>query len=568
MPTISTGLVAQAANITQCSRDHISDSQSIDSSKVCDETTIAPIAKPLGALSRLPFEILTIALLYCPEKTLGLFSQVNHFAYEKVISVRLALFQPYSETVGKWLKEALFSDEGKKELNKNLILKNLVKDTLSGKVIRGNVGKIIEWILFSKHELTRQKLTEMGLLESTQTSAVAASSEEAAIGSADYVQYLSPQHTTHFYLSINILCTQEPEADLNIWFDISPDNMGRKLLQKFCYRPLDDAQLSDLEKIDLEKIFQSKAFLNDGRYKHPFHFYPVIEAVLHRNKLSLERLLQEGFNVNSRNYAGKSALYLALTESYDADIARLLIDKGAIIDWSDQSLWGALLHVAASNGDIEMFKRVRRLGVNIDWVSVQGELPLHLAVRNNQFNMVKYLCENENGIAINSVTIKSPNRLLSEEGVTALHIAAEKGFTDIAEYLIDNGADLESQCCSIFGDKYNSLIFAIENGHFTTVRLLVERGANVNAEVRFLNSPRELALQINRHDIAAYLLEHGADPYPGITRLPAAIKIPIYAFLYGWAFCRLSITFFFAYIKMAFINLAFPYTVLYRKLYS
>ena len=57
----------------------------------------------------------------------------------------------------------------------------------------------------------------------------------------------------------------------------------------------------------------------------------------------------------------------------------------------------------------------------------------------------------------------------------------------------------------------SALGFAAERGHFEVVRLLVERGADVNVADSFYGSrPIDFALLGGRLDIALYLLEHGS----------------------------------------------------------
>ncbi len=74
-------------------------------------------------------------------------------------------------------------------------------------------------------------------------------------------------------------------------------------------------------------------------------------------------------------------------------------------------------------------------------------------------------------------------------------------------------------------NKYgvSALGFAAERGHFDIVRLLVERGADVNIVDSFYGSrPIDFALRGGHLDIAVYLLEHKS---PGaVSVLNAAIR--------------------------------------------
>ena len=63
-----------------------------------------------------------------------------------------------------------------------------------------------------------------------------------------------------------------------------------------------------------------------------------------------------------------------------------------------------------------------------------------------------------------------------DEIQTLLFRAAEKGHDEIVRLLVEKGADLETKD-SIFGKTL--LLWAAEKGHEAIVRLLLEGGANI-----------------------------------------------------------------------------------------
>jgi hypothetical protein len=89
----------------------------------------------------------------------------------------------------------------------------------------------------------------------------------------------------------------------------------------------------------------------------------------------------------------------------------------------------------------------------------------------------------------------------------ALLDAARAGDLAAVRRSLDAGAGVNS------ANRYgvSALGFAAERGHFPVVRLLVERGADVNAIDSFYGSrPVDFALRGGHLDIAVYLLEHNA----------------------------------------------------------
>jgi ankyrin repeat protein len=95
-------------------------------------------------------------------------------------------------------------------------------------------------------------------------------------------------------------------------------------------------------------------------------------------------------------------------------------------------------------------------------------------------------------------------------GRTALHLAAEKGLTEMAEMLIIRGAKLIA-----IGDGYYSrtpLHLACIHDHVETVRVLLERGSDPNALSGLLDkSPLHFAIEKGYFEIVKLLIRFGAD---------------------------------------------------------
>lgn len=134
---------------------------------------------------------------------------------------------------------------------------------------------------------------------------------------------------------------------------------------------------------------------------------------------------------------------------------------------------------------------VKEIGLN---TSDQDDL--FFAIKDGDLEMVKQ-CVNDN--TINAVT---------PTGWTPLMIAATKsGNTaiEIAEYLIDNGADVSY----VSKDDKSALVVASESGRYEMVRLLVEYGhADVNNPMTEYGSAAYLGA--DDEDIEDYLISKGA----------------------------------------------------------
>ena len=97
----------------------------------------------------------------------------------------------------------------------------------------------------------------------------------------------------------------------------------------------------------------------------------------------------------------------------------------------------------------------------------------------------------------------------TQDGYTALHYAAFFGGADAAEALIDAGADLEAVSRNAMGVR--PLNSAAAGRHGDVSRLLVERGADVNAAQEQGFTPLHAAAQNGDADLVAVFLAAGAD---------------------------------------------------------
>jgi uncharacterized protein len=96
------------------------------------------------------------------------------------------------------------------------------------------------------------------------------------------------------------------------------------------------------------------------------------------------------------------------------------------------------------------------------------------------------------------------------DGFTALHYPAFFGGADVAEALIDAGADVEAVSRNDMGAR--PLHSAAAGRHLDVSRLLVERGADVNARQHGGYAPLHQAAQHGDVELAEVLLAAAADP--------------------------------------------------------
>lgn len=94
-----------------------------------------------------------------------------------------------------------------------------------------------------------------------------------------------------------------------------------------------------------------------------------------------------------------------------------------------------------------------------------------------------------------------------KSGETSLHIAAVRGYQEIASLLIVEGADVNSRNAR----KLTPLHAAAWSGHKETVALLIDNGANINVKDEDGVTPLHVSALSGSHQTMALLISHGAD---------------------------------------------------------
>ena len=131
---------------------------------------------------------------------------------------------------------------------------------------------------------------------------------------------------------------------------------------------------------------------------------------------------------------------------------------------------------------------------------VVGLTPVHLAVMNRD------TAEPLTGLLARGAAADRPTRL---EKATPLHWAAEQGNVEAIRILLDHGADLHSQQLSGATALH---LAAGRSRNPEAVRLLLARGAKVDALNRLRMTPLINAAAVGQKEIVSLLLAAGADP--------------------------------------------------------
>ncbi|XP_076257576.1 tankyrase isoform X2 [Rhynchophorus ferrugineus] len=250
----------------------------------------------------------------------------------------------------------------------------------------------------------------------------------------------------------------------------------------------------------------------DGRHSTPLHFasgYNRVQVV--------EFLLQQGADVHAKDKGGLVPLHNACSYGH-YEVTELLVKHGASVNVAD--LWKFTpLHEAAAKGKYEIVKLLLKHGADPSKKNRDGATPLDL-VREGDQDVADLLRGNAALLdAAKKGNLARVQRLVTPENIncrdaqgrnsTPLHLAAGYNNVEVAEYLLENGADVNAQDKGGLIPLHNASSY----GHLDIAALLIKYSTVVNATDKWGFTPLHEAAQKGRTQLCALLLAHGADPF-------------------------------------------------------
>src|SRR5262245_5939960 len=248
---------------------------------------------------------------------------------------------------------------------------------------------------------------------------------------------------------------------------------------------------------------------------------PLIDAVKAGSRDTVRALVSQSADVNARDADGTTALHWAVRDD-DLETVHLLLRAGAKADVVTRNRVTPL-SLAAINGSAAMIETLLQAGADPNITLSQGQTALMMAARTGKPDAVKALLTHGAGIHVREELF----------GETALTWAAAEDHAETIALLVARGAsvDIRSNLMKYpreeFGDGKSGRLTVLPKGGWTplmyaarqnamhAVRALADAGANLN-----LTDPDKtsalLIATINAHyDLAALLLEKGANPNIG-----------------------------------------------------
>jgi ankyrin repeat protein len=240
---------------------------------------------------------------------------------------------------------------------------------------------------------------------------------------------------------------------------------------------------------------------------------PLADAARANDTAKVRQLLASGAKVDLPASDGSTALLWAVYNDR-IDTVNALIAAGANVDAANAYGVTPLLQ-ASRGGDPALIKTLLDAGADVHATLASGETPLMAAARTGRVDAIRALLAGG----------ADPNAADAFQQETALMWAAAEGHLGAVDALLDAGADPNAQAhvnalkkrknADFPSGGFTALMWAVRGGHEAIVEHLVKGGAKLSLRNGDGLTAMMIAVINDRLDLAAKLLELGADANDG-----------------------------------------------------
>ncbi|MBI3583502.1 MAG: ankyrin repeat domain-containing protein [Nitrospinae bacterium] len=246
------------------------------------------------------------------------------------------------------------------------------------------------------------------------------------------------------------------------------------------------------KKYELMKSLLSQGI--DPNYEDEYGQVALIFSIIAADDEGVKILLAAGANPNSKDTHGSPVLLLTADEGY-IEIVKAFLSAGAEANKKDSDGTTPLMEAAGKN-HLEIVNTLLTAGADPDMENNDGTNALWAASLNGLEEIAEVLIP----------ITKNLNSRHNLSKTTSLTNMAQWGKTEIVKLLLEKGANPDAQD----EQGWTALLWAAKENYPDIARLLLDKGANLNAKNRFGETALKLAKKNNHKEMIELLKKAGA----------------------------------------------------------
>jgi ankyrin repeat protein len=223
----------------------------------------------------------------------------------------------------------------------------------------------------------------------------------------------------------------------------------------------------------------------------------LLDAARSGDAAAVRAMLARKADVHAVAAVGTTALHWAVQRD-DVAMVEALLRSGAKAAAATR-LGVTPLYLAATNGSSEVVTRLLSAGADPNTALPDGETVLMTASRTGNVEAVRALLDRGADL----------RRKEPAKGQTALMWAAAENNAGVVRLLVERGADVKERSKS---GSFTPYLFAVRGGHVDTAKTLLDAGVDVNESLPDGTSPLVLAVINAHYELASVLVDRGANP--------------------------------------------------------
>ncbi len=199
---------------------------------------------------------------------------------------------------------------------------------------------------------------------------------------------------------------------------------------------------------------------------------PCMKAAKNGHLEVLQYLVAKGADFHKATSGGENPLTIAAEHNH-ANIVTFLLDKGEDINYKESNYGKSALHHAAEHNNVGLIKKLLKRKADISLRDKKNNTPFTSAVFYNKTDAIEFLLKkgadaNEKG------QYGQPAIVLAVQSAESMQYDISEKNKKTVDILLQNGANINAQD----SDGNTCLIHAAQDGNYAMVQYLLKKGAN------------------------------------------------------------------------------------------